>query len=129
MVMVRCGPGRYCDRSRTRMPSSFIGCSHKRTRASQIAMKSADWDRLADEFESETCDITREESAAQMARFVRLAGIRKRGAVLADLGCGVGTFIARFGKRFATIHGVEFAPKIIARAKARCGDGVHWYTM
>ena len=92
-------------------------------------MKSADWDRLADEFESETCDITREESAAQMARFVRLAKPRKRGAVLVDLGCGVGTFIARFGKRFATIHGVEFAPKIIARAKARCGGAVHWHTM
>lgn len=92
-------------------------------------MKSADWDRLADEFESETCDITREESAAQMARFVRLAKIRKKGAVLADLGCGVGTFIVRFGKRFETVHGVEFAPRIIARAKARCGDGVWWHTM
>lgn len=92
-------------------------------------MKSADWDRLADEFESETCDITREESAAQMVRFVRLAKVPKRGAVLADLGCGVGTFIARFGKHFETVHGVEFAPKIIARAKARCGEAVHWYTM
>ncbi|MBV9992002.1 MAG: class I SAM-dependent methyltransferase [Alphaproteobacteria bacterium] len=91
-------------------------------------MKSADWDRLADEFESETCDITREESAAQMARFVRLAKLPKNGAVLADLGCGVGSFIARFGKRFETIHGVEFAPRIIARAKARCGDGVAWLT-
>ena len=92
-------------------------------------MKSADWDRLADEFERETCDITREESAAQMARFVRQAKLPKRGAVLADLGCGVGTFIARFGKRFQTVHGVEFAPRIIARAKARCGDGIAWHTL
>jgi len=92
-------------------------------------MKSADWDRLADDFASETCDITREESAAQMARFVGLAKIPKRGAVLADLGCGVGTFIARFGKRFETVHGVEFAPKIIAHAKRRCGEDVNWLTM
>lgn len=92
-------------------------------------MKSADWDRLADDFASETCDITREESARQMARYVGLAKVPRQGAVLADLGCGVGTFIARFGKRFQTVHGVEFAPKIIAHAKARCGSAVHWLTM
>lgn len=92
-------------------------------------MKRADWDRLASEFESETCDITREESADTVARFVALAKIPKRNAVLADLGCGVGTFIARFGGKFARIHGVEFAPRIIARARARCGDGVDWLTM
>jgi SAM-dependent methyltransferase len=92
-------------------------------------MKRADWDRLALEFESETCDITAEESADTVARFVALAKIPKRNAVLADLGCGVGTFIARFGGRFAQIHGVEFAPRIIARARARCGDGVDWLNM
>ncbi len=92
-------------------------------------MKRADWDRLAEEFESETCDITREESADTVARFVALAKTPKRGAVLADLGCGVGTFIARFGGRFAHIHGVEFAPRIIARARARCGDDVDWLNM
>jgi SAM-dependent methyltransferase len=92
-------------------------------------MKRADWDRLADEFESETCDITREESADEMERFVALARIPKRNAVLVDLGCGVGTFIARFGGRFAKIHGVEFAPRIIARAKKRCGGDVNWLTM
>ena len=92
-------------------------------------MKSADWDRLADDFASETCDITREESAAQMARYVALAKVPRRGAVLADLGCGVGTFIARFGRRFGTVHGVEFAPRIIAYAKRRCGGDVHWLTM
>ncbi len=91
-------------------------------------MKRADWDRLADEFAHETCDITRAESAAQMARYVGLAKPPKQGAVLADLGCGVGTFIARFGRRFETIHGVEFAPKIIAHAKRRCGGQVNWLT-
>jgi len=91
-------------------------------------MKRADWDRLADEFEAETCDITREESADRMARIVAAARLPKK-AVLVDLGCGVGTFIARFGGRFAQVFGVEFAPRIIARARARCGDGVHWLTM
>ncbi len=72
-------------------------------------MKRADWDRLADEFESETCDITREESADRMERIVALARLPGK-AVLADLGCGVGTFIARFGEKFTQVFGVEFAP-------------------
>jgi predicted RNA methylase len=88
-------------------------------------MKRADWDRLAEEFESETCDITREESADQVERFMSLVRLPRR-AVLADLGCGVGTFIQRYRARFAKIFGVEFAPRIIARARARCGDGVEW---
>lgn len=92
-------------------------------------MKRADWDRLADEFESETCDITREESADVTGRFVALVPLPGR-AVLADLGCGVGTFIHRFGGAFARIHGVEFAPRIIARAKARCAAlPVEWRTL
>ena len=85
-------------------------------------MKRADWDRLADDFETETCDITREESADLTERFVSLARIPKRKAVLVDLGCGVGTFIHRFGGRFGEIFGVEFAPRIIARARKRCAD-------
>jgi SAM-dependent methyltransferase len=92
-------------------------------------MKRADWDRLADEFESETCDTTREESADLTGRFAALVPLPKR-AVLADLGCGVGTFIHRFGARFARIHGVEFAPRIIARARTRCAAlPVEWHTI
>jgi hypothetical protein len=85
-------------------------------------MKRADWDRIADEFETETCDITREESADLTDRFVALARLPKRDAVLVDLGCGVGTFIHRFGSRFGRIVGVEFAPRIIARARLHCAE-------
>jgi SAM-dependent methyltransferase len=95
--------------------------------ADETAMKRADWDKLADDFESETCDITREESADVTERFVSLARI-PRNAVLVDLGCGVGTFIHRFGGRFGEIFGVEFAPRIIARARTRCAhmQNVTW---
>ncbi|MGH6872539.1 MAG: class I SAM-dependent methyltransferase [Rhizomicrobium sp.] len=87
------------------------------------------WNTLARAFESEACDIAREESGAAVKRFVARARIPRTGAVLVDLGCGVGTFIARFGQRFETIVGVEYAPGIIARAKARCAefDGIAWH--
>jgi cyclopropane fatty-acyl-phospholipid synthase-like methyltransferase len=92
-------------------------------------MKRTDWDRLADDFETETCDITREESADLTERFVSLARIPKRSAVLVDLGCGVGTFIHRFGGRFGRIFGVEFAPRIIARARKSCAnmENITWF--
>jgi SAM-dependent methyltransferase len=62
-------------------------------------------------------------------RYVARARIPKKGGVLVDLGCGVGTFIAQFGPRFADIVGVEYAAGIIARAKARCAemDNVTWH--
>lgn len=94
-------------------------------------MKRADWDRLADDFETETCDITREESSDRMKRFVALARPATKNPILVDLGCGVGTFIRRFGDHFGSVVGVEFAPRIIARAKRNCADvkNVTWLNM
>jgi SAM-dependent methyltransferase len=92
-------------------------------------MNRKQWNRLAKKFESEACDIAREESGAQVKRYVARARIPKRGGVLVDLGCGVGTFIAQFGHRFEAVVGVEYAAGIIARAKERCAemDNVTWH--
>ncbi len=51
--------------------------------------------------------------------------------MLVDLGCGIGTFIRTFGGRFDQIVGLEYAPRIMARAKRRCAamKGVEWLTM
>ena len=93
-------------------------------------MKRAYWNKLADAFESDVCDITREETADLVRRYVALARPRRKNAVLVDLGCGVGTFIHRYGNRFAKIYGVEFAPRIIARATRLCANmtGITWMT-
>ena len=80
-------------------------------------MKRADWNRLADNFESEVCDITREERTGKVERYVNAVKLPRRGAVLVDLGCGIGTFVSRFGSRFARIVAVDHASKIVARAK------------
>jgi 2-polyprenyl-3-methyl-5-hydroxy-6-metoxy-1,4-benzoquinol methylase len=90
----------------------------------------ADWDQLADDFEELVVDVTRDETSDQLSRFVAAARLPKS-AVLVDLGCGIGSFIKRFGDRFAEIDGVEHAPKIIARAKAKCAamKNVRWFTL
>jgi len=57
-------------------------------------MKRADWNRLADDFEAEVCDITREERTGKVERFVNAVRL-PRHAVLVDLGCGLGTFVSK----------------------------------
>ena len=93
-------------------------------------MNRKEWNKLAKTFEKNVCDISREETADQIRRYVARAKIPKRGGVLVDMGCGIGTFILQYGHRFAEIVGVEYASSIIARAKKRCADvaGVTWHT-
>ncbi len=67
------------------------------------------WNELAATFEKNVCDISREETADQVRRYVARAKIPKRGGVLVDMGCGIGSFIRQYGHGFAEIVGVEYA--------------------
>jgi hypothetical protein len=93
-------------------------------------MNRTEWNKLAATFEQDVCDISREETADRVRRYVARAKVPRRGGVLVDMGCGIGTFILQYGHRFAEIVGVEYASSIIARAKKRCADipGVIWHT-
>jgi SAM-dependent methyltransferase len=75
-----------------------------------------EWDKLAKDFEREVCDITRETKTDRIAGIMRSLKFVP-GSNLVDLGCGLGTFVARYGDRFAHSYAVEHAPRIIARAK------------
>ncbi len=88
-----------------------------------------EWDALAKDFEREVCDITRETKTDRIDRVMRRLKFSPSSDVLVDLGCGLGTFIARYGDRFAHSIGVEHAPRIIARAKKALADRqVRWLT-
>lgn len=91
-------------------------------------MNRAQWNKLSS-FETETCDIAREESGDAVKRFFDGARLPKKGAVLVDMGCGIGTFIREFGHRFDEIVGVEYATSTIARAKKRCAEfgNITWH--
>jgi SAM-dependent methyltransferase len=78
-----------------------------------------EWDKLADDFEREVCDITRETKGNQIARIMRALPVSAKKSVLVDLGCGIGTFVERYGPLFAQTYAVEHAPRIIARGKKR----------
>ena len=81
-------------------------------------MKRADWNRLANDFESEVCDITREERTGKVEHYVNAAKLPRADAVLVDLGCGIGSFVSKFGSRFTRVVAIDHASKIVARAKA-----------
>jgi SAM-dependent methyltransferase len=51
--------------------------------------------------------------------------------VLVDAGCGIGTFLKRFGRRYGEVHAFDFAGKMVERSKRRCVkmSHVHWQTL
>jgi SAM-dependent methyltransferase len=89
-----------------------------------------EWNALADDFEREVCDITRETGSRHIERILRRLKPSRERSVLVDLGCGIGTFVERYGARFRHTYGVEHAARIIARAKRRIGrrDDITWIT-
>jgi len=94
-------------------------------------MDRAAWNELAEDFEELVCDVVSEETNDQLRRFVGAARPMPKEPVLVDLGCGIGSFILRFGGRFKEIVAVEFAARAIAQAKERCAAvaGIEWLTM
>ena len=96
-----------------------------------MTMNRAAWNRLANDFETQVCDITREERSGKIARYVSAAKLPRHDAVLVDLGCGIGTFVSKFGSRFSRIVAIDHASKIVARAKSSCTSTtpVKWMVM
>jgi len=94
-------------------------------------LKRAEWNRLADEFETQVCDVTRTDKKKQVERLVNALRLPKANPVLLDLGCGLGTFIKQYGERFRRVIGIDFAPRMVERAQARCPElpGVTWKAM
>lgn len=77
------------------------------------------WDQLADEFENTVCDITQNDRDSVIDRLVAKLPLGEN-SVLVDLGCGIGTFILRYGSRFTKVIGSDFSSRILARAKTKC---------
>ncbi|MGZ5999901.1 MAG: SAM-dependent methyltransferase, partial [Rhizomicrobium sp.] len=93
-------------------------------------MSRKEWDKLADDFERDVCDITRETRGKEIAQLVLGLRPSPEKSILVDLGCGIGTFVERYGKLFHATFAVEHAPRIIARAKKRLAKrtDITWLT-
>lgn len=89
------------------------------------------WNRLSGDFDDRVFNIARTDLTGVVDRYVKSVPVSRNSSVLVDLGCGTGSFIKKFGHRFHEIVGVEFASRIIARAKKSLGkpSNVDWLTM
>jgi 2-polyprenyl-3-methyl-5-hydroxy-6-metoxy-1,4-benzoquinol methylase len=87
------------------------------------------WNGLAKSFETAVCDVTAS-SGAQLAELVRRTG-PNRGQTLVDAGCGIGSFLKRFGGRYGNVIAFDFARRMVTRAKKRCPAlrDVTWKTL
>lgn len=81
------------------------------------------WNLLATEFEDAVCDIT-STSGDRLAELVDRARPSRR-RTLVDAGCGIGTFVERFGPRFGRVVAFDFAEAMVKRARRRCRELKH----
>src|SRR5256885_10755725 len=81
-------------------------------------MSRREWNRTADQFKELVCDIAAEETNDQLRRFVSAAHPSPDKSVLVDLGCGIGTFVHKFGDRFSRIFAADFATGAIRQAES-----------
>ena len=85
-------------------------------------MNAQDWDRLADAYAREVCDIFTRDRRGVIARWLKSHGhFRGRRTVL-DLGCGIGSFFRRYGRHFGTKTGSDHSTRMLQLARRRCPD-------
>jgi SAM-dependent methyltransferase len=80
-------------------------------------MSRREWNRTAENFKNLVCDIAAEETNDQLRLFVNAARPSRDKSVLVDLGCGIGTFVQKFGDRFSRIFAADFATDAIRQAE------------
>jgi len=78
------------------------------------------WNRLAARFNSSVCDIVAGDRDKVVDALVEEALKRRPHPVVIDLGCGMGTFVRRYGRRFGETIGVDFAERMLRGARRRC---------
>src|SRR4029079_1372519 len=81
-------------------------------------MSRKEWNRTAENFKELVCDITAEEMNDQLRLFVNAAHPSRDKSVLADLGCGIGTFVQKFSNRFSRVFAADFATDAIRQAES-----------
>jgi SAM-dependent methyltransferase len=79
------------------------------------------WSRVADSYEREFVDPYRSDVRSPLKKVLRrLRDPQKR--VVADFGCGIGPLLPFLARHFKTVHAVDFAEGMLARARAQVKD-------
>jgi len=83
-------------------------------------MKAADWDRLANAYASEVCDIFMRDRRGVIAGWLKESGLLRGRRSVLDLGCGIGSFFRKYGRRFGVKTGSDHSVRMLHYARSRC---------
>ena len=83
-------------------------------------MQARDWDRLAAAYDNEVCDIFVRDRKEVIARWLRARGLLRGRKTLLDVGCGIGSFIKKYGRHFGGKTGTDHSRRMLRIAAARC---------
>lgn len=82
-------------------------------------MAARDWDQVAADYFTEVVSPLRTGVPRPLLRALDALPAARRQTV-ADLGCGIGTLLPTLAARFRRVHGIDFSPAMLARARAAC---------
>ena len=83
-------------------------------------MNARDWDRLAAAYAAEVCDIFVRDRRQVIVRWLQGRGLLRGGKAVLDVGCGIGSFFRKYGRRFGPKTGTDHSRRMLRIAAARC---------
>jgi ubiquinone/menaquinone biosynthesis C-methylase UbiE len=88
-------------------------------------MKTRDWDKLAAAYEAEVCDIFVRDRQRVIARWLQESGLLVGRRTLLDIGCGIGSFVKKYGRHFGASLGTDHSQRMLQIAARRCRSIPH----
>lgn len=83
-------------------------------------MDATDWDRLARVYADEVCDIFVRDRRGVIARWLRSERLLTGRRTVVDLGCGIGSFLRKYGRHFGAKIGSDHSRQMLRLARGRC---------
>ncbi len=83
-------------------------------------MNAADWDKLAHAYADEVCDIFMRDRRGVISGWLKSNGLLKGRRSVLDLGCGIGSFLRKYGRHFGRKVGSDHSDRMLHYARSRC---------
>lgn len=83
-------------------------------------MNARDWDRLAEAYAAEVCDIFSRDRRKVIGRWLQSRGLLHGRRSVLDVGCGIGSFFRKYGRHFGAKTGTDHSRRMLRIAAIRC---------
>lgn len=83
-------------------------------------MNAQDWDKLADAYAREVCDIFMRDRRGVIARWLKSEKLLTGRRTVIDVGCGIGSFFRKYGRHFGPKIGGDHSSRMLHYARRRC---------